>query len=151
MAGRTSSQKVQAQAAENFANGDVRLSVLSVMPSVHDTTFYVVVVPRAVMRSGPFGWLSQAITSTWGKPTRFGDDLYDTLRAMEYVEPALKNDMPHIVTIHIKPQMTEGPPEGSFHYLSQGLPESVCVAIEEAILRNNGIGQRFAEWLRRIF
>ena len=151
MTDRTSSQKdTRSQAVKNIELGNISFRALCAEQPTDSATHYVIVVPKAVMRSGVFGWLSRATTSTWGKPTSFGDDLFSTLGVMENVEPGLDNDTPHILAIFVGIKMTEESPEGLRNQL-KGLPKSVCVTIEEVILRNDGFGQRFAEWLRRLF
>ncbi len=151
MAGDTPPQDARAQAAATIQKGNADFRVVSAGPSVNESQMYVVSVPMAVMRSGPFGWISRAITSTWGKPTKFGDDLFYTLRNLDGVEPSLNNDMPHIMIIHVENSKAGTPPQGGFYYSSRGLGADACEAIEMVILRNHGPIQRFAEWLRRLF
>lgn len=110
---------------------------------------FIVIVPKALMRSGPFGWLGRQFGQD-GKATKFGDDMFYTLRRLQGVEPSLSNRTPHILIVHIDNTTAEDPPEGFYHQ-SHGLPASVCVTIETVILRNNGLVQVIAEGLRRLF
>jgi hypothetical protein len=142
--GSTSSQEdIGKQAVDNVSNGNASFHVLGVSSSTNGVTYYLVSVPRALVRNGMFG------RTTQGSRTRFGDDLFDTLRAMKGIDVGFDHDVPHLLTVITEPGMTEGPPSG-FSRSSRGLPGSVCFAVEGAILRNNGPVQRFAEWLRRL-
>lgn len=152
MTNRTSSQAVKDKLASHMENGHPSFKVLSVAPVAHrdDLHHYIVAVPMAVMRSGIGGWVSKRIISEWGKPTEFGNDLFRTVNWINDVELSLENDHPHVVQIFTHGKLENSEPPSSFYYASRGLPAVVCEAIEEVILRNSSLGQRFAEWLRRL-
>jgi hypothetical protein len=152
MTNRTSSQAVKSELASNMVNGHLSFKVLSVTPGHREgQNYYVVAVPKAVMRSGFFGWISQATISEWGKPTRFGNDLFRLANRVTGVELILENDYPHVVQVVTSAELEASAPPEHFQDLVKMMPAVVCEAIEEAALRNNGLGQRFAEWLRRLF
>jgi len=144
MAKRTS-QKAATQAAANLHDGNYSFRVLSAeRVGTTSQQHYVVALPMATTHSGPFGWVEQAISGESGKSTKFGLDLFETFNDLD-VELTLDNNHPHVVRIFV-PMDTEQP----FAATVRGLPEAICLAIEQAILRNHGLGQRFAEWLRRL-
>lgn len=136
----------QSPASVNIANGNISFRVLHGTPWREDRHKYLVIVPKALMRSGLTGWVSQAPLATSGKPTAFGADLLDTLRRMNGVEAGLDNADPHLLTLFVDISLGS-PPEAAYY---NEMPEPVVLAIEAAVLRNNGVGQRLAEYLRRI-
>lgn len=137
------------QARYNVDNGNLDFKVVMSTDWKDGKRLYVVATPKALMRSGVFGWIQHAITATWGKPTKFGNDLFHTLNAIEGVGPSLDNDMPHILQLSV--EETTGKGQFAAMHVAHGLPEVVCVEIEAAILRNDGLIQRLSEWLRRLF
>jgi hypothetical protein len=155
MASRTSTQKKQSNnAAQNFEDGIVHFRVLSAkleIDDIHGGTSYFVAVPKALMCNGllpkPCG---TAVCGTWGKNTEFGDDIYRVFRDMKGVELYLENDTPHMLVVFVRHDVIKEMAK-SYLFATRGLPAPICIAIEEVILRNNTLGQRFAEWLRRLF
>lgn len=154
MTNRTSSRIVRAftKAEANIKDGHPSFTVLTAAPCEKDSlTHYIVAVPRATMRNGLFGSISTAIFSVGGRPTKFGNDLHVHVNVIHGVELSLDNKTPHIVHVFVDhSKMALPKPPASFTESSRGLPEMVCLYLEQAILRNNTAGQWFAEWLRRI-
>jgi hypothetical protein len=144
MTDRTSSQ-----ARDNLEKGHYSFKVLAATAGDRDSVHYVVTVPMAVMRSGLFGWVSQAVISTSGKPTKFGSDLFATTNLLAGVELSLENAHPHVVQVFTIDALEDTSPPPA-HHVVKDMPAVICLAVEEAILRNSGFVQRFAEWLRRL-
>lgn len=111
-------------------------------------TVYIVQVPMVASRSGIWGWVRKAATGRWGIPTAFGRDLCTAVRRQK-AEATPDNDAPHLVYISVRNDETGMPPR-NLVVSSKGLREDICVAVQEAILRNRQPLQRLTEWIRRL-
>jgi len=131
-------------------NADFRVvTTETVTPSDASGTRFLIQVPLHVMRDGIFGPLATAVGAN-GKATKFGNDLFDTLRRLDGVEPSLDHDMPTSVMVFVDSSVHEEPPPGGFRYKAHGLPASVCYSIQEAIMRHSTRTRRLLEYIRRI-
>jgi len=100
----------EARRVVNRGNADFRVvTTETVTPSDASGTRFLIQVPLHVMRDGIFGPLATAVGAN-GKATKFGNDLFDTLRRLDGVEPSLDHDMPTSVMVFVDSSVHEEPP-----------------------------------------
>ena len=126
---------------------DYDFTVLSAMITDNGLTQFIISVPKATSHQGFLGPLRRMV-GAGGMATKFGLDLWKAL-SESAAEASIHHDAPYVFTVFVSLSTGGEPPVGNRHQV-MGLPEQTCEAIQEAIERNDRIGQRFAEYLRRI-
>lgn len=134
-------------ASAAIENGNPEFQVVSAIKD-DSSTYYVVVVPRTVVRQGFTGWMYPLLATSGLKYTKFGKHLGRSLNNMEGVEATVGYEQsPHLVTIFVDNREQPRPLASS---VLKGMPTDVAVAIQASLYSNNGPFQRFCEFLRRL-